>query len=129
MFFSEKINFKTISPGTLSFVGDAVFSIMVREKLAITTNFKAGELHKKSISFVSASAQTRAYEKISDSLDEKEKMIFKRGRNMNLNNIPKGCTIAEYRTATGLEALFGYLYLNKQIDRLCEIFECIYHNI
>lgn len=118
---------KELSAGTLAFVGDAVFGLLVREKLA-ETNRPSGELHKKSVEYVNANAQAEGFEVIKDMLSEEELTAFKHGRNLHTNNVPKNSSLAQYHTATGLEALFGYLHLSKRNERLKELFEKIWHS-
>ena len=118
-------NVKLLSAGTLAFVGDAVFGLMVREKLA-ETNRPLGELHKKSVEYVNANAQAEAFEIIKDILDEEEIAAFKHGRNLHTNNVPKNSSLAQYHTATGLEALFGYLHLCGKSERLNQLFSKIW---
>ncbi len=118
---------KSLSAGTLAFVGDAVFGLMVREKLA-ETNRPLGELHKKSVEYVNANAQAEAFEIIREQLSEEEITAFKHGRNLHTNNTPKNSTLAQYHTATGLEALFGYLYLSGKKERAKELFEKIWES-
>ncbi len=116
---------KELSAGTLAFVGDAVFGLMVREKLA-ETNRPSGELHKKSVEYVNANAQAEGFEVIKDMLNEEELTAFKHGRNLHTNNVPKNSSLAQYHAATGLEARFGYLHLSKKEERLKQLFEKIW---
>lgn len=110
------------SPAVLAFVGDAYFGLLVRTRLA-AKNRPSGELHRLSVGLVNASAQSAGFEKIKGLLSEAEHEIFRRGRNFHTVNVPKSSTRAEYHTATGLEALFGYLYLSGQKQRAEELFE------
>ena len=112
------------SPSTLAFVGDAVFGLLVRTYLAQIER-PIGQLHKKSVDFVNANAQTKAFEIIKDMLTEKEMSVFKRGRNNHVGGVPKSTTVASYHTATGVEALFGYLHLSGQTDRINQLFSAI----
>ena len=112
------------SPSTLAFVGDAVFGLLVRTYLADVER-PIGQLHKKSVDFVNANAQTKAFEIIKDMLTEKEMSVFKRGRNNHVGGVPKSTTVASYHTATGVEALFGYLHLSGQTDRINQLFSAI----
>lgn len=89
---------------------------------------KVSELNKKKIELVSAPSQYKHSLLIDDMLDEEEKEIFKRGRNVSKNHVPKNVTSKEYRTATGFETLFGYLYLKNKNKRLKEIFNIIIEN-
>jgi len=109
----------------LAHVGDAVFELMIRTWLCSAGTSKAKNLHNKAITFVSAKAQAAAVEKIQPELDAEEAAVFKRGRNTHLNSVPKASTHEEYHAATGLEALFGYLYLSGKTDRLNELFDMI----
>ena len=112
------------SPSTLAFVGDAVFGLLVRTYLADVER-PIGQLHKKSVDFVNANAQTKAFDIIKDMLTEKEMSVFKRGRNNHVGGVPKSTTVASYHTATGVEALFGYLHLSGQTDRINQLFSAI----
>jgi len=91
----------------------------------MTGTSKAKNLHERAITFVSAKAQSAAAEKIVPRLNEEEASVYKRGRNTHLSSIPKGSTHEEYHAATGIETLFGYLYINGKTDRLNELFEII----
>ena len=116
-----------LSPSTLCFVGDAVYGLLVRSFLA-EINRPSGELHKESVKWVNASAQAKAYKIIESELNEDEISVFKRGRNFHTKSTPQSSTKQEYHIATGLEALFGYLYLSRKTDRLNELFEIIKNN-
>lgn len=117
-----------LSPSVLAFVGDGVYGLFVRTKLA-EVNRPSGELHKMSVQYVNASSQAKAFEIIVDTLTEKEMSIFKRGRNFQTHSAPKSSTLGEYHTATGLECLFGYLYLSGENERARELFELIWNNL
>ena len=126
MRFTEKeINPKQLSPLNLAFIGDCVYEMLVRETLVVEANRPVNDLHRESVKYVSAKAQTRAYDKIKDILTEEETAIYKRGRNAKVGHNPKSATQGEYHIATGIEALFGYLYLTEQQDRLRELFKNI----
>ena len=114
-----------LSPSVLCFVGDAVYGLLVREKLA-EINRPSGELHKLSVRLVNAVSQAKAYSLIEPMLTEKEIGIFKRGRNFHTSSTPKSATSGEYHTATGLECLFGFLHLNGETERIKEIFNRIW---
>lgn len=113
------------SPATLAFVGDAVFGLLVRTKLAEVER-PIGELHKKSVEYVNANAQCAAFEIVKDMLTDREMSVFKRGRNNHVGGIPKSTTSCAYHTATGVEALFGYLHLSGQTERINELFDAIW---
>ena len=114
-----------LSPSVLAFVGDAVYGLMVRTALA-EVNGPSGELHKLSVKLVNATAQAEAYKIIEPELSEKEVMVFKRGRNFKTGNTPKNSSGGDYHTATGLETLFGFLYLSGENDRLKTLFNIIW---
>ena len=116
-----------LSPSVLAFVGDAVYGLYVRTKLS-EVNRPSGELHKLSVKLVNATAQADAFKLIEPMLSEKELSVFKRGRNFHTGNTPKNSTGGEYHLATGLETLFGFLYLSKQTDRAKELFNIIWQN-
>ena len=116
-----------LSPSVLAFVGDAVYGLYVRTKLS-EVNRPSGELHKLSVKFVNATAQAEAFRLIEPMLTEKELSIFKRGRNFHTGNTPKNSTGNEYHLATGLETLFGFLYLSGENDRLKTLFNIIFEN-
>jgi ribonuclease-3 family protein len=108
---------------SLAYVGDAVFELMVRTEL--TTGGEAStvkKLHDRAVELVSAKAQALVVERLLPHLDEEETAIYKRGRNAHVNSVPKGSTATEYHAATGMEALFGYLYLSGKLERLNELF-------
>ena len=104
-------NVKLLSAGTLAFVGDAVFGLMARRKLA-ETNRPLGELHKLSVEYVNANAQAEAFGLIKDILSEEELTAFKHGRNLHTNNVPKNSTSANY-------------HLDYPNDRVPEILQAI----
>ena len=118
----KEINPKQLSPLNLAFIGDCVYEMLVRESLVADANRPVNDLHRESVKFVSAKAQTEAYEKIRDCLTEEEEAVFKRGRNAKVGHSPKSASQGEYHTATGVEALFGYLYLTDNTARLRELF-------
>ncbi len=116
-----------LSPSVLAFVGDGVYGLYVRTYLA-EVNRPSGELHKLSVQLVNAAAQAEAFKLIEDKLTEKELAVFKRGRNFHTGNTPKNATGGQYHTATGLECLFGFLYLSNQNDRAKQLFDIIWNN-
>lgn len=124
-FNDTKIQPKQLSPLNLAFIGDCIYEILVREALVCEANRPVNELHRESVKYVSAKAQTEAYAKIKDMLTEEETAQFKRGRNAKVGHSPKSATDAEYHTATGIEALFGYLYLSGKTERIKQLFSAI----
>ena len=122
---SENVNL--LSPSVLAFVGDAVYGLYVRTALA-GVNRPSGELHRLSVKLVNASAQAQSYSLIEPLLTEKEISVFKRGRNFHTSSTPKRASNADYHTATGLEALFGYLHLTGNQQRADELFKIIWNS-
>lgn len=113
------------SPLTLAYLGDGVYELLVRETLVLQNNRPNGQLHREALQFVSAKAQSDGLEAILPLLTEEEEAIFKRGRNSDATG-HRNSDIIQYKRATGLEALFGFLYLIGQTDRLEELFTAIY---
>lgn len=116
-----------LSPSVLAFVGDAVYGLYVRTALA-AVNRPSGELHKLSVTMVNAAAQAKAYSVIGPELSEKEISVFKRGRNFHTSSTPKNASNGDYHIATGLECLFGWLYLSENTARADELFGIILKN-
>lgn len=115
--YPEQVDVRTLSPLTLAFVGDGVYSLMVRERLACQANRPNGALHNMAVHQVRAEAQAAAMERLLPLLTEEEEAVYKRGRNAHTARSGN-----DYHKATGLEALFGYLYLSGRIDRMRELF-------
>ena len=118
----SKTEAKQFSPLTLAFLGDAVYSLLVREMLLKTANQPTNKLHKDSIKLVNANCQAEMIKKVLSELTEDEEAIFKRGRNAHSGHVPKNQSDADYRYATGLETLYGYLYLIGDFERITYIF-------
>jgi len=114
------------SPLTLAFLGDGVYEGMVRRKIVLSGSMPSRKLHAAAVEKVRASYQSAAAELILPLLTEEEADVFRRGRNAD-SNVPKSATVADYRRATGLEALFGYLSLIGGEARLEELFEVVYN--
>lgn len=122
--WNEDIKPKQLSPATLAFVGDAVFELLVREYIvAKNGSMPVAKLHKKTVKHVCASWQFKAYIALEPILTEDELDIYRRGRNSTGSHVPRNSTPKEYRAATGVECLFGFLYFNRNIDRLHELFD------
>ena len=102
----------------LAFVGDAVYSLFVREKLAYESTAKSGELNKKASAIVCAKAQANRYDEIAEFLTEDEKAVFHKARNAKKGTKAKNASIGEYNKSTGFEAVIGYLYLTGNYERL-----------
>ncbi|MBQ4333624.1 MAG: ribonuclease III [Clostridia bacterium] len=115
--YPQELDLHTLSPLALAFVGDGVYSLMVRERLLSQANRPVADLHRLAVREVRAEAQAAAMDRLLPHLTEEEEAVFKRGRNAHSTR-----TGAEYHRATGLESLFGYLYLAGRIDRVRELF-------
>ncbi|MBR1810345.1 MAG: ribonuclease III [Clostridia bacterium] len=109
----------------LAFLGDSVYSLLVREMIVKEGNMKAGAMHQRSITLVNAAAQAAGYEKIRELLTETEAAVFRRARNAHSTHTPKHMTEGEYHAATGVEAVFGYLYLTGETARIRYLFGAI----
>ncbi len=113
----------------LAYIGDAVYEVLVRQYIVSSGNAPVNVLNKRARAVVNAGAQSAAYDKIKDVLTEEEQAVYKRGRNAKSHTAAKNQTITDYRRATGIEALFGYLYLSGKNDRIDELFcLCIQEN-
>lgn len=127
MAMSGKFDPKMLSALDLAFVGDGVYGLLVREMLARDGSRPVGELHRMAVAYVNATAQAAAYDRIAPLLTEQEQAVYRRGRNGGAHP-PKNANPGDYAKATGLEALFGYLYLNGAQERVRELFEAITAN-
>ncbi len=110
------------SPAQLAYAGDAVYELLVRSYIIKSHDTNVNKMHKLAVKFVKANAQAFLINKLDTQLTEEEKRIVKRGRNAKVTSSPKNAELMDYRYATGFEALFGYLYLNNELDRLIELF-------
>ena len=109
----------------LAHVGDAVYELLVRSMLCCEKNSSVMQLHRRTVQTVRAEAQAESAEKLLSSLTEEELAVYKRGRNAKVNSVPHHADIAQYHAATGLEALFGWLYLQGKTERIGELFAAI----
>lgn len=109
----------------LAHVGDAVYELLVRSMLCSEKNAPVMQLHRLTVKKVCAEAQAAAAEKLLPLFTEEELAVYKRGRNTKVNSAPHHAEIAQYHAATGLEALFGWLYLQGKSARIGELFAAI----
>ena len=119
----EKNKVKQMNPLVLAFVGDGVETLFVRSKVALSCGEKAVALHKKASAEVNAHAQSEQAERILPYLTEEESEIYHRARNSKSRHHAKNFSVTDYRRASGLEAVIGYLYLTGETERLKELFE------
>lgn len=116
-----KKDLREYSPLTLAFIGDSVFDICVKTYILRQTSNK--NLHNNVKNYVNANKQSQMYKFLIENATEEEIAILKRGRNAKTNSIPKNSSKIDYKNATGLEALFGYLYLKGDMERILEVFK------
>ena len=106
----------------LAYLGDGVFELMVRSWLCLHGKATSKGLHRAAVRYVAAPAQARMLERILPALSEEEADVFRRGRNVSPHSVPQNATRADYQAATGLESLFGWLWLQGRTERLNELF-------
>ncbi|MCL2847275.1 MAG: ribonuclease III [Firmicutes bacterium] len=123
MKFLSQVDANQKDMGVLAIVGDAVWSLFVRERLALSHDYKSGQLSKETVKFVSAKAQCGILYALNEILEDSEKAFVKRARNASHGTKAKNSTIDEYNKATAFEALLGYLRLTDNQNRLNEIME------
>lgn len=119
----EEQNPKLLSPLTLAFVGDGVYELLVRKKIVETGNMPPKKLNARKVEMVRASAQAAVYDGLEPLLEEEEREVLKRGRNAHTGSVPKNAQMADYHKDTGVEALFGFLYLKGDWERLYFLFD------
>ncbi|MDK8184149.1 ribonuclease III domain-containing protein [Paenibacillus sp. UMB4589-SE434] len=111
---------KLLNPIALAYMGDAIYEIAVRQYVIAQPNHRPHHMHQETIKYVSAKAQAKFLNKLAPMLTEEEADVVRQGRNAK-STVPKSANVQEYRHATALEALFGYLYYEKQLERLQEL--------
>ena len=116
----------TYSTASLAYLGDCVLELCVRQYLVKEGLSSSATLNKRALEFVRATAQAEAMKRLMPHLSEEEEAVFRRGRNIGHTNTPKSATVAEYRAATGMEALFGWLHLAGRQERIRELFYLAY---
>lgn len=114
------------SPLALAFVGDGVLELLVRARLVANFRLSPGALHREAVAMVSARAQAVALQHLLPLLSEQEAALVRRGRNASKATVSKNASAQEYRLSTGLEALFGWLYLRSELLRIEQLFEVIW---
>ena len=128
-FALKEVDIRTYSPLTLAYIGDAVYDLIFRTVVVLEGNASANKLHNKTIQFVKAPAQALLIEAIMEELLPEELAVYKRGKNAKPYTMAKNATMGEYKRATGLEALMGYLYLTDQTERALQLIQIGLHNI
>ena len=117
----EPVDVRTYSPLVLAYIGDAVYELMIRSKVINHGSMQVNKMHKHSAALVKASAQAQLIKALQEELTEEELAAYKRGRNAKSSTMAKHATMIDYRMATGLEALVGWLFLTEQYARLVEL--------
>ncbi len=126
MLFCSVENFSNYSPLNLAYIGDCAYEIMVREYLLSQGNRPVKDLHRMSVEFVRCEFQAEIIKEVLlDIMTEEEMAVYTRGRNAKVPRVPKNSSSSDYHAATGFEALFGYIYLKNDTDRLKEFFSLI----
>ena len=118
----DLVTVNAVSTLGLAHVGDGVYELMTRAMLCAAGHTQVNDLHLLTVRRVNAPAQAKAVKKIMDILTPEELSVYKRGRNAHVNSVPQHADVSEYHAATGLEALFGWLYLQGETRRLNELF-------
>ena len=120
-FQMKEVDINEYSPLTLAYIGDSIFDLIIKSLVVNEGNRQVNKLHKETSSYVQASAQSRMMRTIQDRLTEEEHTVYRRGRNTKSGSPAKTQTLADYRRATGFEALMGYLYLRQDYRRMMEL--------
>ena len=115
------VDLNTYSPLTLAFIGDSIYDLIIRTIVVGKGNTRPSKLHRATADIVKASAQARAMDKLEPLLTEEEHTVFQRGRNANSPTMAKNASVADYRRATGFEALLGWLYLSDRTERMLSL--------
>ncbi len=115
------VDIRTYSPLALAYIGDGIYDLVVRSVIVAEGNTRAVELHKRTSQIVKAQTQAEMIDVLLPLLTEEEAGVYRRGRNAKSYTMAKNATMADYRKATGFEALMGYLYLQDEFERLVEL--------
>jgi ribonuclease-3 family protein len=115
------VDVRTYSPLTLAYIGDSVFDLVIRSAVVAGGNARANQLHGRTSHIVKAATQAQIAETLKPHLTEEEADIYRRGRNAKSPTMAKNASMSDYRSATGLEALIGYLYLTDRFARIVEL--------
>ena len=123
------VDIREQSPLALAFVGDAVYTLLIREKIVTNTRCPVAKLNKRSVGYISAKGQFMALELIADMLTEEEANMVRRGKNSSKASVAKHASVEEYRASTGFECLLGYLKLTGREDRINQLVDYIVDNL
>lgn len=120
-FHLHAVDAASYSPLALAYIGDAVYEVMIRTRVVNQGNTQVSKMHRHDADLVKAESQARLIRLLEADLTEEEEAVYKRGRNAKSASGAKNASVIDYRTATGFEALVGYLYLTERLDRLAEL--------
>ncbi len=120
-FAIENVDIRTYSPLALAYIGDGIFDLVIRSLIVGKGNTKASQLHFQTSHIVKAETQAKIITALEEELTEEEADVYRRGRNAKSPTMAKNATMADYRKATGFEALMGYLYLKDEFERVVEL--------
>ena len=121
IFDCKEQDIRSFSPLTLAYIGDAVYDLVIRTIVVERGNKAANVLHKTTVKYVNAAAQAAIIQAVLDVMTEEELACYMRGRNAKSNTMAKNASVEDYRKATGMEALIGYLYLSNRFHRVLEL--------
>jgi ribonuclease-3 family protein len=114
----DKKDIRTYSPLTLAYIGDGIFDLVIRSVVVGAGNTSANQLHRHTSHIVKAHSQAVMVEALMEDMTEEEQDIYRRGRNAKSHTTAKNATVADYRSATGFEAVMGFLYMTDQLERI-----------
>lgn len=122
-FGMEPLDIRSYSPLVLAYIGDAVYDLVIRSMMVGKGNAHVNDLHRRTSRLVKAHTQSEMIKTLLPELTEEERAVYKRGRNTKSFTVAKNATVADYRRATGFEALMGCLYLENEMDRMMELIQ------
>lgn len=120
-FDCKEVDIKAYSPLTLAYIGDCIYDVIIRTVVVERGNRTANKLHKTTVKYVNAGTQAAMIEALQEHLTQEEVAVYRRGRNAKSYSTAKNATVGDYRKATGMEALLGYLYLTDRLERAIEL--------
>lgn len=120
-FDCKEVDIKAYSPLTLAYIGDSIYDVIIRTVVVERGNRSVNNLHKTTVGFVNAGTQAKIVDALQDILTDEERTVYRRGRNAKSYTVAKNASVEEYRKATGMEALMGYLYLQNRMRRAIEL--------
>ena len=120
-FGCKEVDIRTYSPLALAYIGDSIYDVIIRTVVVERGNQSTKKLHRTAVRYVNAGTQARMAESLQDVFTVEEEEVYRRGRNAKSNSTAKNASLVDYRKATGMEALLGYLYLQDRMDRAVEL--------